>query len=435
MYLLGIAFAVICLTITIFVPKTDDKSYYANLVKNFMFSGLICFVGFLGSILLLFAFSSLIVEIDFFEEPILSFLVFWGILVYINLFVFYLFEKRQESSGKAFKIIFLYILFPIYGLLLLILYAYLFKALFTLSLPNGQINWFVSFATVFYLVFYFILREYEDLKIIKLFYRFGALVLIPLVCIQWPAYFIRLNSYGFTGWRYSSLIYNIFSVIFIIFTFIKKGKFTKFAIPVLGVFILWTSVTPFNLIDVAYRSQYNRLVDVLKRNGMFENGRLKESIPDYINESISDEDREQLVSAHNYIRYKSDHERPDWINKAYAIKEVYNIDAEKSEYNLLRYKMNPLEANFAVDIKGYSTVQKYNIHNYFGSVDCKKAFFPETSNDISELLLSLEKTEENYFYYQVDESTRAFVYDVEYSYNKEKQGFEGYAFDYYLLKK
>lgn len=441
MYLLGIVFAVICVTITIFAPKNNTKAYYANLVKNFLFTGLLCFVGILGSFLLIYAFSNLIVEIDNIDDLMLTFSIIWGIVVYVNLFVFYIFEKREEPSGKAFKIIFLFILFPIYCILLLILYIYLFKALFTLSLPNGQINWFVSFASVFYLVFYFIFKEYEEIKIVKVFYKFGSFVLIPLICVQWPAYFIRLSSYGFTGWRYSSLIYNIFTVIFIVFTFVKNGKYTKYAIPVLGGFILLTSVTPLNLIDVAYRSQYGRLVKVLEKYDMMENGGLKEHFP-AIENIITDDDRADLVSAYNYVKFTSDHEKPGWLKKSGDTKDVLNVNEKKESDDIINFEMEyNSSAGGIIDIKGYSTIQKgkETVGIYFSDEDaeCKRVIFPHTQFDMSDIFLELINSNSGagYLYCQIDDNTMAYLYNIAYRYDKTKKGFTYYEFDYYLMKK
>lgn len=440
MYLFGITFAVICFIITLFEPKNFSKSYYANLVKNFMFTVLLCLVGILGSILLIYAFSSLIFEIDDFDELMESVAIIWGVVVSINLFVFYLFEKREEPSGKAFKIIFYYVMFPVYGILLLILYIYLLKALFTLSLPNGQVNWFVSFASVFYLVFYFILREYKDLKPVKLFYKYGSFVLIPLMCVQWPAYFIRLNSYGFTGWRYSSLIYNIFTVIFITFTFIKNGKYTKFAIPVLGVFILFASVTPLNLIDVAYRSQYGRLIKVLNKYEMMENNRLKENIPSEIENIITDDDRAQLLSSDIYIRRKTEHKKPEWLETRCSFNELYNIKKEKDSDAFIIYEMkNTKDEELIIDVKGYSTIEKKHIYkgSYYSEQAQKysRIVIPDTQFDITDLLLSLKNTNEDHLICQIDENKRAYLYNIRYSYNITGLGFTYYSFDYYIMKK
>ncbi len=442
MYLLGINFAVICVAITLLVPKENAKSYYANLIKNFLFCDLLSLVGMLGTALLTVVFSNLIIEIDDMDNLIFSQGTIWGLVVSINLFVFYLFEKREEPSGKAFKIIFLFILFPIYLFLLLILYAYLLKALLTLSIPNGQINWFVSFASVFYIVFYFIFREYEDNKFIKAFYRFGSLALIPLICVQWPAYFIRLGSYGFTGWRYSSLVYNIFTVIFIIFTFVKKGRYTKYAIPVLGAFILLTSVTPVNLIDVAYRSQYKRLTSVLKKYDMMENGQLKTALPD-IEDIITDDDRAQLVSADRYLRHTSDHKKPDWLNKKYYdvnVKELYNIKEEKTDDDVISYEMKDVDSNERIiDIKGYSTIKNMYVISEYYKTDVyeepyNKPLIPETQIDITEYMLNL-KPEDTYFVYQIDENTKAYIYNVEYRYSTNMKRFKNYRFNCYLISK
>lgn len=435
MYLLGLFFAVVCFSIFLFVPKENSKAYYANFFKNGFFCGVISLAGFLGCMLLVFAFSSLIIEINDIDKVIYSILVFFFDVFFLNLFAFYFFEKREEPSGKAFKILFMYVLLPVYLLLLALLYIYLLKALFTLSLPQGQINRFASFATVFYLVIYFILREYDETKPMKIFYRYGALVLVPLIVVQFVACFIRINAYGFTGWRYSSFLYNIFVAIFVIFTFVKKGRFVKYSMPVLGLFILFGSLTPFNLINMAYNSQFGRMTAVLEKYGMYDGKALTDYNADEINRNISNEDRKALYGSWRYLTWTSEHTKPDWLNRDNSFKDLFKISYKDEEaFNINKWFS---QEDVSFDIEGYSTItakkESFNGYKYNSDNEYKRCVIQE--KDLTDEVIALVSEDQLPLKIRLDDGTLLVFDQISFNYDTIRKAFQSYSVHYYQLEK
>lgn len=441
MYYAGILLSEIAFTLFLFIPKKSSESYFSTVFKHFLFSGIISLIGFIGSLLIFWAIDSLLYSFEDFFRIVESSFLFFGSVVYFNLFVFYFFERREEDSGKGFKIVILYVLFPIYVLLLAVLYIYLFKSLFLFSLPNGQINWFVSYATTFYIVFYFILKEYKETKIAGLFYKVGAFVILPLVCVQLPSFFIRINAYGFTGWRFSSLLYIIFSIITIVSTFIKKGKFTKFAIPLLSIFILFASITPLNLIDVAYNSQYKILEKVLYKYKMFDGNKLTDYDKNEINHTIEPEDRKSLYGSYRYIRYTSEHEKPVWFGKYLSFSEFFGISSsDEPDFYSYYFSINKNDLK-KMKIEGFKTIQFESVMAYrnygqdnpelYNSIKLKK---PDL--DITDFILSLPENLADYIYYELDENTTLVFSDIHYSCkDRNLKSFYSYSIEYAILEK
>lgn len=434
MYYLGIMFAVVAFTIFLFTPKENSKAYYSNILKNFFFCGLISLILFLGLVLLVYAFDNLIHEIDDFGEFISSIALVCFIVFYINLFTFYLYEKREEPSGKAVQIIFLYTLFPVFLVLIAVLYAYLIKALCLFKLPQGQMNWFVSFATVFYIIFYFILREYEDKKAVKLFYKYGALFLIPLICVQIPAYCIRVSAYGFTGWRFSSLLYTIFATATIISTFIKKGKYTQYAILVLTVFILIASVSPFNLIKVGYSSQFNRMKKILSKYEMFDGESLTNYDKDKIGEIITDEDNEQLYEAFHYLDIKDFHNKPEWLQTDESYNQIFGLTLKKNS-SVSTYTIINSQKSINIDITPYTNFCHFSKYNNNGSAN-KIIAFDSQEYDITDFVLSnTKRIDEDYLLYHYSDNVDLYFTYLHYSYDKEKKSFINISYEGYAFKK
>lgn len=465
LYYFGIAFAVIASSLFLFIPKEHLRAYFALVFKHFLFCSLMALVLLGGLCLLVYAVQNLILNTD--DSEIYECCLAFSFLIFaINSIAFHLFYRRnEESSGKAFKIIVLYIMLPVFAVLLLILYAYLLKALVLMKLPNGQINWFVSVASCVYIVFYFILREYDDLPAVRFFYRFGAFAFLPLILVQIYAYTVRVVAYGFTGWRYSSLLFIIFSTVTILSTFFKKGKFTKYSLLFLSALILFDSVTPFNMINMAYKSQYGRMMKVLKKYELFDfqNDRLASYDSAALESAITDEDRKTLYSSHRYISFKSHLSKPEWFYKEVetsngmqkenlSFEELFGIKQNREDESMKSFYI--WAGDKTIDIAGFKQMKEINESgNSYGKIEksgnwddyAKKIekISVSTQNgdyDLTEFFLSLvsddhlkEKQSKTGLWYIPDEKTAFYFNSLNFRYNTERDSFREYDFTVWVF--
>ena len=461
LYYFGILCAAILITLYLFIPKEKSRSYFSLVFKYTLFTFFMTLILMGGICLLTYAIQNLILNTNESEVYECSCL-FCCIIFSINIFCYYLFYHRQEeSSGKAFKVITLYILFPVFAILLLILYIYLIKALVLLKLPNGQINWFVSFASCFYIVFYFILREYDQLPVIKFFYKSGAIPFIPLIIIQIYAYFIRVNAYGFTGYRYSSLLFIIFSIITIALTFIKSGKFSRYAIPLLTLIVLFDSLTPWNLINMAHKSQFNRMMKVLNKYDLYDSASdsLKPYDPALLEKTILDEDRDALRSSYRYLSWTSSIPLPEWAMKsedykgeAYKSKmsfeEVFGIKATPDEEAIVTFEKNFIRKE-RINIEAFKEMVPFNFSEYSSKWEDGKwqeyaeeipAITIETKYgdlDLTDFIFSLEPdlSQDGLLWYEVNENYSICFTGINYRYNKDHRLFNRYSLSGYIFYK
>ena len=455
LYFWGITFAVILFTVYIFIP--GNSTFFAGLLKHFLFSGLMAGILFGGLSLLIAAFQNLIFHFDDWQVYECC-AVFCFVVFAVNIFVYYLFYRRdEENSGKAFKVIFLYILLPVFFTLIALLYIYLLKALILWKLPNGQINWFVSFASCIYIVFYFILREYENLAAVKVFYKYGAFAFIPLICIQIPAYFIRLTAYGFTGWRFSSLLFIIFSIVTIVLTFIKKGKFIKYSLLLLSGIIIFASITPCNLINSAYKSQYNRMVKILEKYGMIDDVSENKQLADYdkeeINQIITEEDRNILISSFNYLSLKSDIPLPEWMNaREYgkpSFEYIFGINSVVEDEQVFLAQFDAGINHQYINIDEYKWMQKiYESNSSWGSIDGK---YQDYANELSHAIVKIENQsfditdfllsnpgKDNagkYLWYTLDDEKVLCLTNYDFYWNDARKCFRDYSFSGFVFKR
>ena len=461
LYYFGILCAVLLITLYLFIPKEKSRTYFSLVFKYALFTIFMTIILLGGICLLIFAIQNLILNTDDYDiYECCS--CFCAIIFGINVFCYYLFYRRQEeSSGKAFKVIALYILFPVFAILLLILYVYLIKALVLLKLPNGQINWFVSFASCFYIVFYFILREYDELPVIKYFYKFGAIPFIPLIIIQIYAYFIRVNAYGFTGYRYSSLLFIIFSVITIALTFIKQGKYSQHAILVLTFFVVFDSLTPFNLIKMAHKSQFTRMIKILNKYQMYDSeaGTLTDYDKALIEKTITDQDRDALYSSFRYLSWTSSIPMPDWAmeteykngnlykNKL-NFEETFGIKRESEKEKLVKFEKD-FKREGRIDIRDFAEMVPFNYSEYAyqwkdgewneyaveipsAQIETKYGTF-----DLTDFFLTLDNdmSGNDLLWYKADENFSICFTSISYTYNEDRKLFYSYYLSGYIFYK
>lgn len=245
-----------------------------NCVISALIAGIASLCAMAGLLTVFFAFTELIVELHGAAGEVVLWLLVCLPLIAVQAGIFIAFAARgreQISLPVAYKVIVLRILLPIGIALLAVLYAYLLKCLFTLTMPVGKINPFVSLATGFYLFFYFAALPYES-PFLAFFRKYGAIFLLPLVAAQIAAFAIRIDAYGYTPVRVASLLYIIFSVVSCALTLVRRGKYMPVAFLILAVLCILGSATPLNVIDVAMRSQVARIVRVYRAHDLLADG-------------------------------------------------------------------------------------------------------------------------------------------------------------------
>jgi hypothetical protein len=384
-----------------------------HLVKSAVFSGVVSGILQAGLILSLAAFNFLIYEIDDYWKYIMLIAVFVWCVVFINLFLSLIPEKGGDVKiPKIFKILTLYAALPVYLLLILILYVYLGKIIATWSFPSGQVNWFASFASFFYIFFLFVLRRYTDgAKAAKLFCKFGGIMIIPIIITQGVAVFERFDAYGLTSARYASVVLNIIALGFAAASLIKGGAHIEKMLLIAGGAAVLVTLTPLNIIDVPVLEQNARLIRVLKANGMYENGVIIPKMPE------SETDRIKITSAYNYVN-GSGSKKAAVTGDNRSFNEIFGFNASyegqkprAEEYG--HYRDN----GDYIDIAGYSKLYD-NIHLYPHNLENRlsgNTFILSAGDEIIEYDFS-EEIKRLYEKYGINNDAMSMFYDVSVKY-------------------
>ncbi len=242
-----------------------ENNLLSVLTKNLLFSLASGLVVLLGLVLVQFAVNYLILELSNLVAAA-SFSCSLSSLVSAGMMTALVFRKESiASSGRGFRVFVLRVLFPLYVALLVVLYLYLLKILVLRTMPVGQINWFVSYACAVFMFFYFVLEEFQQERLVALFRRWGAVLILPLIAVQAVAVAIRISAYGLTVSRWYGLLFMGFSAIFMVTTLVRQGQYRRLSFLLLAALVVVSTLTPLKGTRVALWNQQRRIQPILTR--------------------------------------------------------------------------------------------------------------------------------------------------------------------------
>lgn len=351
----GIIIALICFIFFVLMRGENRDLAFPNLVTSWLFAGAICTVLSTGLSICIEAFQSLIFYLDDSGRLYLIVLLFVWVVGFINIFLSFMPKKDVPlPQSKIFRIFVLFAGLPLYILLIAILLIYLAKIVITWNMPVGEINWFASFASLFFIFFLLSVSQYKE-KIARLYVKYGGYFLAPVLIMQAIAVFERISAYGLTTPRTISLVLIIISILFIAASVIIPKHLNKIAL-ISGIIVLIVTITPLNVIDIPIASQTHRLKTVLAKNNMLKDGKV---VP---NVNVSYEDSQKIISSYEYLKYDANH-TPDFIqNSEKTIEEIFGFENKNENNNI----SCDFRTNDFVDIKGYDSMLKF--HSYDNSI-------------------------------------------------------------------
>ena len=178
---------------------------------------------------------------------------------------------RYEFPAATQKLL-LYLFFPVYLLLLLILYLYVGKIIGVGEMPVGTMNWYASFALLGFAFFFGTLAAQERLPLFSRFLKWGLLLFLPILAIQLYGVWLRYEAYGLTTLRYTSMICTFCGIYALAVAFLRRKPQQVYLCA--AILALIFSLTPLNVIDVPLRNQEVRLTQILTENNLLQDGQV-----------------------------------------------------------------------------------------------------------------------------------------------------------------
>jgi hypothetical protein len=209
---------------------------------------------------------------------------------------------RPESIDdypRGLKVFTQFVLLPLVTLYLAILYAYLFKIIFTADWPSGWVCWLVlglAVAGILALLLIYPLRKQAGNLWINGYSRFFYLALFPLIVLLGIAIWKRIQSYGITESRYFVLVLGGWlaaMACYFVFSARKDIRLIPASLCLLALLSLWG---PWSAANVSLAAQRGRLRDLLEKNGLFAGGKIQPA-----KNTLSFEDRQKISAITDYL--------------------------------------------------------------------------------------------------------------------------------------
>ncbi|MCO8192850.1 DUF4153 domain-containing protein [Anaerofustis sp. NSJ-163] len=434
--LMYFSFILILISITVYFlyNKNNEKALFSYIVKSLFISNFISFILFIGMMVCITAFDTLIIPIKTINISIITTNLCF-VFINISLIIISIPKKDEEVIiPKFYKTIIKNILLPLFTVLIGILYVYILKIIITLNLPVGEMNIFASLALLGFVFLYLNLLNEEDNYSI-LYKKYGGYLMIPIIITQLIFIYIRLNAYGLTPARVLSIIFIVIGIIFLINSIIKKNVKYPFLIATVIIFIF--TLTPLNIYNISNFNQEARLISILKENNMIKGEEIIKS------NNISEEDKEKIQSAHEYLTVsigkksnfvKNIIEKKDTENlygfKFKNIDEYYEFEDEyeNTEYFSFYHDYENEEINIKEYNKMYELyIEGTKIDKHGINIDLYDYFYDLYENNKN--IDTLDKK----LIYDIDKNTRIVFTSIDFSIEKEK--ISDCTFSIYLLKK
>lgn len=204
-----------------------------------------------------------------------------------------------EPPEKVNAILSKFIFIPVVLFYLVILYLYFGKVIFFEELPKGMTSYLIlSFCGAGIITYFLIIEESKKAGkgICNFFEKWFFRSVLPLTLLLWYAIWKRTDDYGITEKRYILITLAVMLTIWTVYFIFSKGKNVLFVALLMVLVPMIISFGPWGIFETSFRSQKSRLIEILEKNQLVENGIIVKSKGD-----ISFEDRKNLSSILIYI--------------------------------------------------------------------------------------------------------------------------------------
>ncbi|MBL7766422.1 MAG: DUF4153 domain-containing protein [Chitinophagaceae bacterium] len=331
---------------------------------------------FLGLATALWAIDTLFnIQINFnyyIDLLLLIFMIFNTIFFLMGIPADYSIFKNQTDFKKAIRIFVQYILLPIIGLYILILYFYAGKILLNKAMPEGWVCIPILIFSIIGILAYVLtypIRKDEHNRIIYVYARYFFYILLPLLSLYFIAIIKRIMPYGITEDRYLVLVLGIWLVIISVYIIVSKRDNIIVIPGSLFVLLALSTMGPWGMYQLSIQNQVVRLEHLLKRNQLLQNGKLVSqntqtkvdkkdaasirSILFYLNK------RGSIDRIHRWLGEEDQQKLLDAINKneTYSIHAIFSsleLDYEQPfELTYLFQPSRPFVTDQGIDISSY----------------------------------------------------------------------------------
>lgn len=267
--------------------------------------------------------------------------------------------NRAAYCPRFLEILISYVIIPLLSVFTIILVLYILRNIGGRFWTDNLLEPMLVSYSITVILLYILASRLEN-RFALYFRLIFPKVLVPIVIFQIIASVLSLGDTGFTHTRYYVILFGIFAAASGIVLSVVPVRKNGIVAAILVVFAVISIIPPVDAFTVSRASQTARLEKVLLKNNMLAGNSIKP------NADISEEDKEAIVKAFDYLRRMDYTGKLDWLpadtdgyrdfSSIFGFNE-YDISGNQSENVYL-----VLEQQMPVDIKGYDTLVNINVN-------------------------------------------------------------------------
>ncbi len=259
---------------------------------------------------------------------------------------------QSQEYPKGLKVFTQYILLPLVGVYLLILYAYMGKIVFARELPQGWVSKLVlgfSISGILSLLLVHPIADRTENIWIRTATKWYYVILLPLDAMLLIAILRRISDYGITESRYTVLVLALWLTGVSLYFVVSKAKNIK-AIPAsLCIIAFLVSFGPWGAFTISESSQLRRLSTLLQRYHILNGGAITS-----VHDTVPWDDAKEISSIIEYIVS---------VHGARSIQPWFNIPVDSVDHreNVSRHDMSSSTTRHITDLMGLEYVPSWQV--------------------------------------------------------------------------
>ena len=186
-------------------------------------------------------------------------------------------EEEITDYPNGLKVFTQFVLLPLAGIYLTILYLYAGKIIMEWNWPDGWVTKLVlGYSVLGILSFLLIwpLRKKEENQWINIFAKWFFISLLPLIVLLSLAIYRRVGEYGITELRYLVIMLVVWLFVIAVYFIVKGNENIKLIPLTLFFFVLFSSFGFWGAFSVSRMSQKARFEGLLQANNMLKDGKI-----------------------------------------------------------------------------------------------------------------------------------------------------------------
>lgn len=171
-----------------------------------------------------------------------------------------------------------YVALPILLVDALIIAIYGTMVLQTGESPKGSVSWMIVVFASSGITLHFLLYPLRDTGhvLVRWFYRWFFVLLLPYLALLFWALSLRISAYGLTEMRYLALMGGIWVALLCVYAVLSRERFRLAVAPAMLVaFLLLAAIGPLSAERMSFQSQEARLWTLLTEMGIVKDGQVQ----------------------------------------------------------------------------------------------------------------------------------------------------------------